>query len=99
MQATEAARPSTTMRRAATAPPAISPARWLSSGVLSTACAALLIATSVTAVAVAGGFTYRAVQGYGEVVRATRGVATTGKVTSNTFLAPGDVVQVLERYF
>jgi polysaccharide export outer membrane protein len=55
--------------------------------------------TFLTAVAVAGGFTYRAVQDYGEVVRATRGVATTGRVTSNTFLAPGDVVRVLERYF
>lgn len=55
--------------------------------------------TFLTAVAVAGGFTYRAVESYGEVVRSTRGVATTGRVTSNTFLAPGDVVQVLERYF
>ncbi len=55
--------------------------------------------TFLTAVAVAGGFTYRAVQSYGEVVRATRGVAQTGRVTSNTFLAPGDVVRVLERYF
>jgi hypothetical protein len=39
------------------------------------------------------------VQGYGEVVRATKGVAVAGKVTANTFLAPGDVVRVLERYF
>ena len=55
--------------------------------------------TFLTAVAVAGGFTYRAVQDYGEVVRATKGVAVTGRVTANTFLAPGDVVRVLERYF
>lgn len=55
--------------------------------------------TFLTAVAVAGGFTYRAVQDYGEVVRATKSVAVTGRVTSNTFLAPGDVVRVLERYF
>lgn len=55
--------------------------------------------TFLTAIAVAGGFTYRAVQDYGEVVRATKTVAVTGRVTSNTFLAPGDVVRVLERYF
>ena len=55
--------------------------------------------TFLTAIAVAGGFTYRAVQDYGEVVRAVRGVAVSGRVTANTFLAPGDVVQVLERYF
>ncbi len=55
--------------------------------------------TFLTAVAVAGGFTYRAVQEYGEVVRSDKDVAVTGRVTSNTFLAPGDVVQVIERYF
>lgn len=55
--------------------------------------------TFLTAVAVAGGFTYRAVQDYGEVVRTTKGAAVNGRVTSNTFLAPGDVVQVIERYF
>ncbi|MGI4802052.1 MAG: polysaccharide biosynthesis/export family protein [Janthinobacterium lividum] len=55
--------------------------------------------TFLTAVAVAGGFTYRAVQEYGEVVRTNKGTAINGRVTSNTFLAPGDVVQVVERYF
>ncbi|MDT7950893.1 MAG: polysaccharide biosynthesis/export family protein [Acetobacteraceae bacterium] len=55
--------------------------------------------TFLTAVAIAGGFTYRAVESYGEVVRAKNGVAVNGRVTSNTFLAPGDVVRVLERYF
>jgi polysaccharide export outer membrane protein len=55
--------------------------------------------TFLTAVAVAGGFTYRGVEDYGEVVRATNGVAITGRVTANSFLAPGDVVRVLERYF
>jgi polysaccharide export outer membrane protein len=55
--------------------------------------------TFLTAVAVAGGFTYRAVQDYGEVVRVTKGAAESGRVTANTFLAPGDVVRVLERYF
>ena len=55
--------------------------------------------TFLTAVAVAGGFTYRGVQDYGEVVRTTKGAAVTGKVETDTFLAPGDVVRVLERYF
>lgn len=55
--------------------------------------------TFLTAVAVAGGFTYRAVQDYGEVVRTSKSAAINGRVTSNTFLAPGDVVQVVERYF
>ena len=55
--------------------------------------------TFLTAVAVAGGFTYRGVENYGEVVRTTKGAAVTGKVETDTFLAPGDVVRVLERYF
>ena len=55
--------------------------------------------TFLTAVAVAGGFTYRAVQSYGTVVRTTGDAAQTGKVSERSFLAPGDVVQVLERYF
>ena len=55
--------------------------------------------TFLTAVAVAGGFTYRAVEDYGEAVRTSKGVATTGRVSTDTFLAPGDVIRVLERYF
>lgn len=55
--------------------------------------------TFLTAVAVAGGFTYRAVRDYGSVVRTTKSTAVTGKVSERSFLAPGDVVQVLERYF
>ena len=55
--------------------------------------------TFLTAVAVAGGFTYRAVQDYGAVIRTTGRDAAKGRVTANDFLAPGDVVQVLERYF
>ena len=53
----------------------------------------------LTAVAVAGGFTYRAVQDYGAVVRTTGGAATEGRLSPNSFLAPGDVVKVLERRF
>lgn len=55
--------------------------------------------TFLTAVAVAGGFTYRAATDRGEVVRTVGGVAARGTVTQSSFLAPGDVVQVLERYF
>ncbi len=55
--------------------------------------------TFLTAVAIAGGFTYRGVQDYGEVVRTNKGVAISGRVSQNSFLAPGDVVRVLERYF
>ncbi|WP_239992333.1 polysaccharide biosynthesis/export family protein [Rhodopila globiformis] len=55
--------------------------------------------TVVTAVAVAGGFTYRAVQDYASVVRTLDGVAVEGKATRQTFLQPGDVVTVFERWF
>ena len=55
--------------------------------------------TVVTAAAVAGGFTYRAVQGYVSVVRTVNGHAVEGKATRQTFLQPGDVVTVYERWF
>jgi polysaccharide biosynthesis/export protein len=55
--------------------------------------------TVVTAVAVAGGFTYRAVEGYASVVRTTGGQAVEGKATRETYLQPGDVVTVFERRF
>ncbi len=55
--------------------------------------------TMLTAVAVAGGFTYRAVQGYASDVRTSGGPAREGKITPRTFLAPGDVVKIYERHF
>ena len=55
--------------------------------------------TFLTAVAVAGGFTYRAVQDHATVVRTISAKATKGEVFQSSFLAPGDVVQVLERFF
>jgi polysaccharide export outer membrane protein len=55
--------------------------------------------TVVTAVAVAGGFTYRAVADYASVMRTIRGGATEGKATRETALQPGDVVTVYERRF
>lgn len=55
--------------------------------------------TTLTAVAVAGGFTYRGVQDYASVVRTTGGAATEGKVVPRSLIAPGDVVNVFERRF
>jgi len=55
--------------------------------------------TVVTAAAVAGGFTYRAIDGYADVVRTQDGVAIEGKVTRQTFVQPGDVITIFERKF
>lgn len=55
--------------------------------------------TMLTAVAVAGGFTYRGVQDYAAAVRTTNGRAIEGKITPSSFVAPGDVIKVLERRF
>ena len=55
--------------------------------------------TMLTTVAVAGGFTYRAVQDYASVVRTTENRAVDGKVTPLSFIAPGDVINVYERRF
>jgi polysaccharide biosynthesis/export protein len=55
--------------------------------------------TVVTAVAVAGGFTYRAIDDYAAVVRTENGVATEGKVIRQTFVQPGDVITIFERKF
>jgi polysaccharide biosynthesis/export protein len=55
--------------------------------------------TVVTAAAVAGGYTYRAVQDYASVVRTVQGQAVEGKATRQTYLQPGDVVTVYERWF
>jgi polysaccharide export outer membrane protein len=55
--------------------------------------------TMLTAVAVAGGFTYRGVQDYADDVRSQNGQATEGSITPDSFLAPGDVVKVYQRRF
>jgi polysaccharide export outer membrane protein len=55
--------------------------------------------TMVTAAAVAGGFTYRAIDDYASVVRAGGGSAIEGKATRQTLIAPGDVITVFERRF
>jgi len=55
--------------------------------------------TVLTAVAVAGGFTYRAYQDEVSITRTTDGTATEGRASRATFLQPGDVVTVFERHF
>ncbi len=55
--------------------------------------------TVVTAAAVAGGFTYRAIDGYASVVRTQDGVAVEGKAYRQSFIQPGDVITILERRF
>jgi polysaccharide export outer membrane protein len=55
--------------------------------------------TVVTAVAIAGGFTYRAVENEASIVRNVDGKAVEGLAARGTFLRPGDVVTVFERSF
>lgn len=53
----------------------------------------------LTAVAVAGGFTYRAVQDHVQALRSTSPTPVTGRAPLDAFVAPGDVITVLERWF
>jgi polysaccharide biosynthesis/export protein len=55
--------------------------------------------TVLTAVAIAGGFTYRGVQDYVSVIRTTGGNSVEGKAAPGSFVAPGDVVKIFERRF
>jgi polysaccharide export outer membrane protein len=55
--------------------------------------------TVVTAAAVAGGFTYRAVNDYASIVRTRDGVAIEGKAARQSFVQPGDVITIFERKF
>ncbi len=55
--------------------------------------------TMVTAAAVAGGFTYRAIQDYAAVMRTQDGVAIEGKASRHSFIQAGDVITVFERKF
>lgn len=55
--------------------------------------------TMLSVVAVAGGFTYRAVEDYASVVRTENGKPMEGLVGHDAPLLPGDVVKVFERYF
>ena len=55
--------------------------------------------TVLTAVAIAGGYTYRAFEEYASDIRTSNGQAQEGRVTPRAFLAPGDVVKIYERHF
>ncbi|MGE0225838.1 MAG: polysaccharide biosynthesis/export family protein [Acetobacteraceae bacterium] len=55
--------------------------------------------TVVTAAAVAGGFTYRAIQDYASVVRTAGGDAIEGRAPRQAFVQPGDVITIFERRF
>jgi polysaccharide export outer membrane protein len=55
--------------------------------------------TVVTAVAVAGGFTYRAVEGYAAIVRTVEGRAVEGRASRQSYVRPGDTITVFERRF
>ena len=55
--------------------------------------------TMLTAIAVAGGFTYRSVEGYAMVVRQAQPDAVTGKILPQDYVKPGDVIKVYERLF
>jgi polysaccharide export outer membrane protein len=55
--------------------------------------------TVVTAVAVAGGFTYRAVENAFSIVRGANGKSGEGRAVRETAVQPGDVITVYERHF
>jgi len=55
--------------------------------------------TVVTAVAVAGGFTYRAVEDRAGIVRSIEGKAIEGRAERQTYVQPGDVITIYERRF
>lgn len=55
--------------------------------------------TVVTTVAVAGGYTYRAVEDRASIVRTINGKAVEGLAERETFVRPGDVITVYERMF
>jgi polysaccharide export outer membrane protein len=55
--------------------------------------------TVLTAVAIAGGFTYRAETDYASILRRVDSHPVEGKVSRNVEVRPGDVIDVYERYF
>ncbi len=55
--------------------------------------------TMLSAVALAGGFTYRGVKSVASVVRTRNGQAIQGRVMPRNFLEPGDVLTIDERFF
>lgn len=55
--------------------------------------------TMLTAIAAAGGFTYRSIEDYAYVVRPADNTTTSGKITPQDYVKPGDVIKVYERLF
>lgn len=55
--------------------------------------------TLLSAVSVAGGFTYRGIQNYASVVRSTGDQVVEGKVDRQSLIRPGDVITIFERSF
>lgn len=55
--------------------------------------------TVLTAVAIAGGFTYRAETDYYTITRTIEGKVIEARAERNTVVQPGDVILVSERYF
>ncbi|MGA7966679.1 MAG: polysaccharide biosynthesis/export family protein [Gammaproteobacteria bacterium] len=55
--------------------------------------------TVLTAVAIAGGFTYRAVEDRFSIIRTEDGGSTEGLAMRDTALEPGDTINVFERHF
>jgi polysaccharide export outer membrane protein len=55
--------------------------------------------TVLSAVAGAGGFTYRAVENRASVVRTEGEKAVEGQVTRQAYVEPGDVITIFERMF
>jgi polysaccharide export outer membrane protein len=55
--------------------------------------------TVLTAVAIAGGFTYRAETDYASILRTTDKQPVEGRVPRGMEVRPGDVIDIYERYF
>jgi polysaccharide export outer membrane protein len=55
--------------------------------------------TVLTAVAIAGGFTYRAETGDASILRTTNGHSVEGRVRRGRAVQPGDVITIFQRYF
>jgi polysaccharide export outer membrane protein len=55
--------------------------------------------TALTAISIAGGFTYRACQDYVGVTRNTGGNAAQYRAPTSALVQPGDVITVFERHF
>lgn len=55
--------------------------------------------TLLTAVAAAGGFTYRAVQDHAYVIRQDGKSRVSGRIEPEDYVKPGDIIKIYERYF